>query len=529
GPGDLSYNEYNPLFTRNGLAFQLDASIAEENTWSNDAIIAGLYDRVAFSLGQYHTETDGFRTNTDYEQDIYNVFAQFSLSEYTSLQIEISQDEVTKGDVSQRLLPSLLVDENLRVETDTKNSRLGFNHTFSPKLRVLASTINRDKEISASTLNPSFNLLREVDIDISIHDLQIQYISDKHSFIGGLNYNQDDFKTTSTFNFSPAPCLLPFPDCTQRNEFVEKQSRLYGYYFYQPSERLNLTSALSVVRDTSDIFSNKETHVLPKLGAQLSLNNKTTLRIAALRTNSTAIESSLYRTLEPTQIVGFNQIYDELRQTDAWNYGVGINHKFLPSLTAGLEGVYREGETPFDLLDTRTFVSSKKNVEFTETNIAGWVNWSPYKHWSISLEYYFNEFNKAKNFNTTEFSGLSADGVLELETHSLPFAINYYHPLGFIFGFTTTYFDQKGIFQGNQIFDIPREAEDRFWLSDLAISYRLPRKHGLISLGVKNVFDKDFDFEDRNSYDSLSVEASASPSALSPERIIFGQLSLTFR
>ncbi|MES9848357.1 MAG: FecR domain-containing protein, partial [Candidatus Thiodiazotropha sp.] len=278
GPGELSYNEYNPLFTHNGLAFQLDAAIAEEDTWSNDAIIAGLHDRFAFSAGQYHTETDGFRPNADYEQDIYNVFAQYALSDTTSFQIEVNQDEVVKGDVTQRLLPSLLADETLRVDTDTTSYRIGFNHAFSPKTKVLFTTSKIDIDAILNTSSSLFNLLRKVDTSINTHDLQLLHNDGAHQFLGGISFNQNEVDTTSTFDYSPIPCPLPFPDCTQRNVLTEKQPRLYGYYFYQPSKKLHLTAAISAVRDDSEIFEDKETRVLPKLGAHWSISNRSVLR-----------------------------------------------------------------------------------------------------------------------------------------------------------------------------------------------------------------------------------------------------------
>ncbi|MEW8647018.1 MAG: FecR domain-containing protein [Candidatus Thiodiazotropha endolucinida] len=530
GPGDLSYNEYNPLFTRNGLAFQFDASVAEEETWANDAILAGLHDRFAFSVGQYHTETEGFKTNADYEQDIYNIYTQLAISNATSFQIEVSQDEVDKGDVAQRLLPSLLVDSNLRVNTEIMNYRIGVNHAISPQTLVLFNTRNTEIDDTLQTsASDGTGTLRKIDTKLNIHDLQILHDGVSHRFIGGINYNRDNQNSAITFDFSPLPCLLPFPDCTSRVNFTEKQIRLYGYYFYQPSKMLQLTTGLSAARSKSEIFSEEETTILPKLGAQWSVTEKSKIYAAAFRTNSSAITASFYQTLEPTHIAGFNQIYDEFRQTDTWNYGLGFTQELIPSLTAGIRGLYREGETPFELIDINTFTESVIDVEFDESSANAWLNWSPQRYLSFSLEYDFSKLDSATNVSSTEYSGISPDGVVELETHRLPIGVNYYHPSGYIVNVTSTYINQKGVFQASTFDDPPQNAEDRFWITDLLVSYRLPEKYGLISLGVKNVFDEEFDFEDRNSYDSLAVETSASPSSFSSERTVFGQISFSFR
>jgi hypothetical protein len=529
GPGELSYNEYNPLFTRNGLAVQLDLSVAEEDTWSNDAILGGLYDRVAFSLGQYHTETDGFRENADYEQDLYNIFTQYAISDSTSLQLEVNQEEVTKGDVTQRLNPDLLVDESLRVDAELTSYRVGANHAISTNTQLLFNTKRIDIDNIQETWTGSSLFTLEIDAQLDIHDIQLLHSDDAYQLLTGINYNRDEFNSTAIFDYSPNPCLLPYPDCTQQFKKTEKQSRVYGYYFLQPTETLHLTAALSAVHNNSEIFSNSETRYLPKLGAQWSLSNDSKLHAALFKTESSAVSASHYQTLEPTHVAGFNQIYDEFRQTESWNYGLGYVHEFTPTLTTGIRVLHRDGETPFTVTDVTTFTSSTLDVEFEETNATAQINWTPHNYISLNLEYDYNKLDTATNVNIEEYNGISPDGVVELETHSAPITANYYHPSGLIIGLKTTYINQKGVFQSNDIFEPAQKAKDSFWLTDLLLSYRLPDKLGLISLGVKNVLDKEFNFEDRNSYDSLSVASSASPSSLSPERLVFGQISITYR
>jgi outer membrane receptor protein involved in Fe transport len=107
--------------------------------------------------------------------------------------------------------------------------------------------------------------------------------------------------------------------------------------------------------------------------------------------------------------------------------------------------------------------------------------------------------------------------------------VNFLHPSGFSAHLTTTYYNQKGKFLGNQIFDTPQNESDNFWLTDAALSYRLPKRMGLLTLGAKNLLDQEFRFEDVNSYDKFSPQVSASPSSLSPERLFFGQISINFR
>ncbi len=43
------------------------------------------------------------------------------------------------------------------------------------------------------------------------------------------------------------------------------------------------------------------------------------------------------QTLEPTQVAGFNQLFDDPTGTKSERWGVGIDHRFSPVLTGGVE------------------------------------------------------------------------------------------------------------------------------------------------------------------------------------------------
>ena len=43
------------------------------------------------------------------------------------------------------------------------------------------------------------------------------------------------------------------------------------------------------------------------------------------------------QTLEPTQVAGFNQFFDDINGTEAWRYGVAIDQKFTKEIFGGIE------------------------------------------------------------------------------------------------------------------------------------------------------------------------------------------------
>ena len=105
GPGALSFNEFNPIFNRNGLTFQTSGLIGEHSTYGGEGVVSGIYQKTSFSVGGFHFTTDGFRENADQRDEIANVFVQQEVSPNTSIQAEYRYRDVEHGDVQQRFFP----------------------------------------------------------------------------------------------------------------------------------------------------------------------------------------------------------------------------------------------------------------------------------------------------------------------------------------------------------------------------------------------------------------------------------------
>ena len=72
----------------------------------------------------------------------------------------------------------------------------------------------------------------------------------------------------------------------------------------------------------------------PKLGLTCQVQKTTTLRAAAFRTITRSLTSN--QTIEPTQVSGFNQFYDDQIGTKAVNYGLAADQVFTADLSAGM-------------------------------------------------------------------------------------------------------------------------------------------------------------------------------------------------
>jgi hypothetical protein len=78
----------------------------------------------------------------------------------------------------------------------------------------------------------------------------------------------------------------------------------------------------------------------PKFGITWNILPNTTLRAAAFRVFKRTLLTN--QTLEPTQIAGFNQFYDDLESTESRRFGVAVDQKFSQTIFAGVEFSRRE-------------------------------------------------------------------------------------------------------------------------------------------------------------------------------------------
>jgi len=58
--------------------------------------------------------------------------------------------------------------------------------------------------------------------------------------------------------------------------------------------------------------------------------------------------------------------------------------------------------------------------------------------------------------------------------------------------------------------------EDKFWVFDAAISYRLPKRYGFITVGATNLFDEEFNYQETDIRNPI----------VQPDRFIYGRVTL---
>ena len=144
GPTRVTFNEFTPLFQRNQAQLLATLLAGNNNTFGNEAIVSGLYNNIAISAGQLHSQTDGFRENNDVNNNLYNLFAQVDVTPTLSLQTEVRHRDTREGDLVLNFDPDDFSSKFQR-RVDQDIFRLG-TRLILPAVNVIASLLYTDRE-----------------------------------------------------------------------------------------------------------------------------------------------------------------------------------------------------------------------------------------------------------------------------------------------------------------------------------------------------------------------------------------------
>lgn len=499
GPSEAGFNEFNPLFTQDGFSMQLNGIAGSNDLKGNDLVHAGLIGKIGYSLGQYHYETDGFRQNNDIKQNLRNVFLQADVTSRTSVQAEYRDYDESKGDVSLNFDPNDF-SSGRRENTNTQTSRLGVRHTFNTKNRLLASIIQQDKTIVQNIPSDFVNVVNDDKLDGTLYELQYQTDIKRWRLIAGLGSFKTDNDQLVTFDFGLLPCILP--TCLVSQNINIDHENIYLYSLYNLSDSIDLSFGLSA--DFVDEQSNSSATTInrkqfsPKFGLLWKINDNTSIRAAAFRAMKRSLVTN--QTLEPTNITGFNQFFDDNSFTDSTRYGIALDRKEESTLFYGIELSSRHMDVPYvnDL-------QSVTDALWKETEIAGYINWK-INNWSnFYSEYRFEGLKRAREL---------PEGILNLKTSHVPIGFKFFHTNGLAAYVELNLVRQRAKLINTSVVDEPINFErDKFTLLDIGMHYRLPGKKGLLSIEVKNLLDRNFQYQEIDL---------ASP-RFSPERVTFGK------
>jgi tetratricopeptide (TPR) repeat protein len=483
GPAGLGFNEFNPLFNRNGINFQTSGLAGENSTYGGEGVLSGIYQKAAFSLGGFHFQTDGWRKNADQRDTIANAFLQLELSPSTSIQTEFRHRDSTRGDLQQRFFAEDFF-PGLRDKSDSFTVRLGGRHAFSADSILLGSFMFQNRNSSLADEAPVAPILTFVDAKLpqKAISVELQHLFRYRLFNlrSGLGFFDIDGKSRTTTGFVFPP---PLDIVTTTLDESVKHFNVYTYAIINPIDSVSVTAGASfdyLKGDRAVIPNGRKSQFNPKVGVAWTPFPGTSVRVAVSRVIKRTLITD--QTLEPTQIAGFNQFFDDPNIAEAWRFGGGIDQKFTSDLFGGLEFSRRDVEFP--LIDISGPSPATQKLKGRENLGRGYLFWTPHRWLAVRTAYDFERFENDPMV-----------GPKKVDTHRVPLGMGFFHPSGWSATVTATYYNQHG-----RVFrlatGLPQSAKEDFWMVDAAINYRLPKRYGFLTLGATNVLDKKFKFFD---------------------------------
>jgi len=500
GPSSPSFNEFNPLFLRNRLALQASGVAGSQDTFGEEIVLSGLQNRFSYSLGQYHFRTDGFRENNDQTQNIYNVFTQASLSYKTSVFAEYRVFDGGNGDLELDFFADDFL-KTIRYSDQYKGGRVGVHHAFAPGSDFIGTMVYELHKYNARLKDQfPFDVGVVLDLDFTdqttdhVVDVELQQIvrRGRYQLVAGAGYLNVDRDATLSVSLSTNPPV--FPPEVQKDSLDSNVDHTNAYlYFharYPESATWTVGGSADFFRDSADVSGVANRNQFnPKFGVTWTPRPGTTVRGAVFRVLRRTLPFTS-QTIEPTQVAGFNQFYDDLLGTDVWTYGAGADQKLSDSLFAGVEYFQRDLDVPISST-VPPAPTRYDRYDWKERQGRAYVSWAPDPRLALSADYLYDRHDR------------EGSQVTEVTTQRVPLSARFFHPSGLFATVTGTCFDQNGeFFRLGQApsTDTPTSGSDRFWIFDASAGYRLPDRWGIVSIEARNLFNQSFQYQDTDPY-----------------------------
>ncbi len=485
GPARPGFNEFTPLFERNQAQLNTTAVVGNDWTRGGETVVSGIYDKLSLSAGQYLYKANGFRKNFEVRDDISDLFAQAAITPNLNVQAEFRRRRLEHGEIGLFFDP-LLRTSGFERDLDQDSGRLGARYSPTPQSDILYSFIySKRHEKGDRGDDPRFRNPPRIHQEGSQNEVQYIGRSEAANLVAGFAYYNVDTKNEGG-------------DSIEHTKWKDRSAYIYTNLDIQ--NECDLTFGVSY-----DDFNNRSGDVKavsPKAGVRCDLSERLRLRLAALRAVKPALVTN--QTIEPTQVAGFNQFYDDFNGTKAWLFGIGLDLNPISSVYTGVEVVYRELDYPVESASRKEF-----SRDADEQMARAYIYWTPLDRLAITSGFTF-DLIRLENFEAAD----------RIKSSTVPLFLNYFHPSGLFATAGPTY-----VWQDVKNNTGRPEGKSDFFLIDAAIGYRLPKRYGIASLSFLNMTNERFNYLDetfRTPADSPTL------SRFIPERTILGRLTLSF-
>ena len=208
------------------------------------------------------------------------------------------------------------------------------------------------------------------------------------------------------------------------------------------------------------------------------------------------------QTIEPTQVAGFNQLFDDQNGTKSWQFGIRVDSQLTNTLYAGANVSKRNPQEPVN--------ETGKTESSDEIIYQGYFYWTPSREWALGVQPQFDSLEKKRGVFLTN-----------LDTLSVPVMARYFDSSGFFGGIGGNVVYQRVKRPQNSEL---AEGSNNFFVVDATVGWRLPERRGLVSLEARNLLNDSFKYQDDN-FRTFGTRSVVSP--FLPERTIVVRLTIS--
>lgn len=504
-------SEATSVFERNRVQALVGGLAGNLGTTGSRLLVSGLFGPVSASIGHFGYSTDGFRRNADITHRIWNAFVQVAASPFLSLQAEYRLRRTNQGDVAMAFDPAFFAPRD-RSQIDQRSTRIGATFRPTPESTLIASAVRSHGRFDDRFFADGFVDGRFLfDDAATLYELQYQVRAAHANVVAGAGRSRIDARTTLNLDFTPllgVPCGAAFEPCDSAERSRVKQWNGYVYVHLRPLPRLSATLGLS--RDTYADGAVLVKKWNPKLGLRFAPDRNVTLRAATFGTVKRSLVTQ--QTIEPTQLVGFNQFYDDVVGSISRFHVAAVDVQASAATTWG-------GEVGRQVARVGTGSANPGFAAIPEQTLrTEWLRVDATSRASSRLVVALGAATERFAWNPT----VPTDQPTYVLTTKVPLTLRTFTPGGYFGEVVTT-----GVWQRVRRLDsapsLSLSGSERFVVVDASVGYRLPARRGTLSLDIKNLFGSRFSYQDD---DFRSTESRLAPYL--PVRRLWLKASLAF-
>ena len=477
-------NELSSLYARDGPRLHAAGGAGSHGMWATELIAFGTSGPLSYSAGAFGYRTQGFRDGAELRHEVRNLFVQGEVSPDFNAQFEYRERFSRQGYLGLDWDPA-----NASVDHSTIRQglyRFGIHWKPSIDQDVVASVIQLGRNTSRNFPDPG-NGIAIYENHGKAFDAQGRYLVRGNTW--NATFGLGDYRSHALRFDRYLPLVGAMT--TDVSDSDLRQRNWFAYADFQLPGRMSGTLGFSADQFLTDWAQIRSLH--PKFGMRWEPFEGVFLRAAVLRAVKRQLISQ--QTLEPTEVAGFNQFFDDFNGSLSRLKAIGMDIASRHDLRAGAEVVDREVREPVTI--------GEFAPPIVERTARANLGWAPASSWAIAGE-----------LRREKYSGDQlAPAFARMTTLFFPVSARYFSPAGWVVRARVRTVAQS--IEGHT---------ERFSIADAGMSWRLPARRGEISIDANNVFGRRFRYQDRRVVmaDPFKADAEYLPGRQLAFRVVLG-------